>query len=344
MVARHERARNHEVVGSALLVIALIAIQFVMVSAYAWSATSTAPRDLPVAVTGSPAAIATVTAELEHAAPGAFRVIPAATQTQAVQDIKTRETYGAIVVEGRTPKVLIAPAASPAAANVLTGLADKLDGIHQADVTNVVPASAADPNGVGFGFTVLPLMITSVIAGALLSLRIRRVSHRIPALIVYAAAGGLITTAVAHTWLGIYPGSFGALAGATGLAVLAVAAAVSGLGHVASHFGKTTAGVVLGSATIMLIGNPFSGMDSAPQMLPGGWGTIGQYLPTGAITTLLRSVAYFDGVATTHAWLVLSVWAAAGLALLLTRRRTVAPSPVTTSTVEALPVTVAAGQ
>jgi hypothetical protein len=174
---------------------------------------------------------------------------------------------------------------------------------------------------------VLPLMISSIIAGALLSLRIRRVSHRIPALLVFAAGGGAAAMAVAHTWLGIIPGDFPVLTGATALAVLAVAAAVSGLGHIASHFGRTTLGIVLGSATIMLIGNPFSGMTSAPQMLPGIWGTIGQYLPTGAITALLRSVAYFDGAATAHAWTVLAVWSACGLALLLTRRRTPSAPP-----------------
>jgi hypothetical protein len=321
MEGRREAAR------SAVLVVAVIVIQFLMVSAYAWSATSTSPRDLPVAVTGPTTAVSAVTAELNHADPGAFRVVPAATVDQAISDIKARQAYGAIVLDGRTPRILIAPAASQAAADVLTGLADKMDGIKQAEITDVAPAAAADPTGVGFGFTVLPLMITSIIGGVLISLRIRRVSHRIPGLIAFAAGGGAVTTAVAHTWLGIIPGNFGVLMGATGLAVLAVSATVSGLAHVASHFGRTTVGMVLGSATIMLIGNPFSGMTSAPQMLPSVWGTIGQYLPTGAASTLLRSVAYFDGAGAAHAWTVLAVWAAAGLTLLLTRRRVPAHTP-----------------
>lgn len=321
MKGRREAAR------SAMLVVAVIVIQFVMVSAYAWSATSTSPRDLPVAVTGPTTAVAAVSAELSQADPGAFRVVPATTEGQAIQDIKNRQTYGAIVLDGRTPRVIIASAASQAVADVLTGLADRMDGVRQADVTNVVPASAADPTGVGFGFTVLPLMISSIIGGVLISMRIRRVSHRIPGLIAFAVGGGAATMAVAHTWLGIVPGNFAVLTGATGLAVLAVSATVSGLAHVASHFGKMTVGMVLGSATIMLIGNPFSGMTSAPQMLPSVWGTIGQYLPTGAVSTLLRSVAYFDGAGAAHVWTVLAVWAGAGLTLLLTRRHVPAHIP-----------------
>lgn len=329
--SKPRHAARSETLGTVLLTIAMIAIQAVMVSAYAWSAASTAPRDLPIAVAGPAKAVAAVTAELDHAHPGAFRVVPASTQAQAKRDIDTRVAYGAIVLDATTPKVLIASAASPAAASVLTTLADHLDGIQQPDISNVVPGSAVDPTGAGFGFTVLPLMITSLMGGIMLGLRIRRVSHRIPALLIYAAGGGAATIAIAHTWLGIIPGNFVVLAAATGLAVLAVAAAVSGLAHVASHFGKTMVGVVIGGVVIMMVGNPFSGMSSAPQMLPRIWGTIGTYLPTGAVATLLRSVAYFGGAGSAVPWTVLSVWAAGGILLTLTRRRaataSAAPGP-----------------
>jgi hypothetical protein len=73
----------------------------------------------------------------------------------------------------------------------------------------------------------------------------------------------------------------------------------------------------------MLLGNPFSGMSSAPEMLPGIWGFIGQCLPTGAAATLLRSVAYFDGARSAGPWTVLGIWAGAGLLLTLTAHRAV---------------------
>jgi hypothetical protein len=309
---------------AAALTLALVVLQFVMVAAYAWSVTSAAPRNLPVAVTGPHAVVVAMTSRIEAAQPGAFRFIPAASTAQAEADITGRVAYGAIVAGAGAPDVLIAPAASPAAASVLTGLAAHLDGTpaSPANVRDIAPSSAADPTGAGFGFTILPLMISSIIGGAALSLVIRRPAQRIAALLAFGVGGGLVTTAVAHTWLGILPGTFLALATATGLAVLAVAGGIAGLSALTARAGKAPAGIALGAALIMLIGNPFSGITSAPEMLPGIWGTIGQLLPTGAVASLLRGAAYFDGARTTGAWIVLAAWAGLGLLLVAIARGT----------------------
>ena len=74
-------------------------------------------------------------------------------------------------------------------------------------------------------------------------------------------------------------------------------------------------GLGLGAAVIMLIGNPFSGMTSAPEMLPTGWATLGQWLPPGATGTLLRSVTFFDGAGGMRALWILVGWVVLGLAL-----------------------------
>jgi hypothetical protein len=76
-----------------------------------------------------------------------------------------------------------------------------------------------------------------------------------------------------------------------------------------------TLGLGLGSATMMLLGNPLSGLTSAPEMLPSGWGALGQLLPPGAAGTALRSVAFFDGAGAGRPLLVLSCWLAGGLLL-----------------------------
>jgi hypothetical protein len=67
----------------------------------------------------------------------------------------------------------------------------------------------------------------------------------------------------------------------------------------------------------LLLGNPLSGLNSAPEMLPSGWGTVGQWLPQGATATLLRSTAFFDGAGATTAIAVLVCWAVAGAALVV---------------------------
>jgi hypothetical protein len=67
----------------------------------------------------------------------------------------------------------------------------------------------------------------------------------------------------------------------------------------------------------LLLGNPLSGLNSAPEMLPSGWGTLGQWLPQGATATLLRSTAFFDGAGATTAIAVLTCWTVAGIGLIV---------------------------
>ncbi|MEU5323467.1 hypothetical protein AB0G67_42965 [Streptomyces sp. NPDC021056] len=68
---------------------------------------------------------------------------------------------------------------------------------------------------------------------------------------------------------------------------------------------------------MMLIGNPLSGASTTPEMLPGWSGTLGQLLPPGAGSQLLRSTAFFDGHGSTHSVLVLTAWLGFGVALCL---------------------------
>lgn len=326
--ACHQRHAPRRAAAPTLMALALavgvIAIQFIMVATYAWSATSTAPRNVPVAVAGPARAVALVTGELDTAKPDAFRLLPVSTTAQARQDITSRQTYGAILVSGPGRiDVLVASGGSPAVASALTAMAAKMDGIstRPANVTDIVPAAAADQTGAAFSFTLLPLMLSSLIAGVVLTMRVPDPSRRAAALAAFGIGGGLASAAVAHTWLGVIPGNFVAIACAMGLAALAAAAGVAGLAHFGARFGKRHVGLGVGGVIIMLLGNPFSGMSSAPEMLPGIWGFIGQCLPTGAAATLLRSVAYFDGARSGGPWTVLGIWAGAGLLLTLTAHR-----------------------
>ncbi|WP_281966102.1 hypothetical protein [Serinicoccus marinus] len=80
-------------------------------------------------------------------------------------------------------------------------------------------------------------------------------------------------------------------------------------------------GIGLGAAVIMLLGNPLSGVSGAPEMLPAGWGALGQLLPPGAAGSLLRSTAFLDGAGAWGPALVLGTWLVVGVALALVPRR-----------------------
>jgi len=110
--------------------------------------------------------------------------------------------------------------------------------------------------------------------------------------------------------MGILTGPYLATAGVIGLVALAISAGVAGLG---AALGRP--GIAVGVLAVFLVGNPISGIASAPELLPQPWGTIGQFLPPGAGGTLLRSVAFFDGAGATRSLWVLAAWAVGGLLL-----------------------------
>jgi hypothetical protein len=161
----------------------------------------------------------------------------------------------------------------------------------------------------------LALVITSIVGGLVLTLPAASAPWRLGGLGLFALGGGAATAAIAQSWLAIVPGGYCAVAAVTGLIALAVSAAVAGLGSLAGRAGRAAAGLGLGAAAMMVLGNPFSGAASAPEMLPRPWGQIGQWLPPGAGATLLRSVAYFDGARSAGLWATLAIWAVAGLAM-----------------------------
>jgi hypothetical protein len=136
------------------------------------------------------------------------------------------------------------------------------------------------------------------------------VGRRLAGAATIALLGGLALGALLQGWLGALTGDYWANSGVLALGLGATAVALLGLHAVAGN-----AGLGLGGAVVMLLGNPLSGAASAPEFLPGGWGELGQLLPPGATVSALRSVAFFDGAAAAGPLWVLAAWAAGGLVL-----------------------------
>jgi hypothetical protein len=174
-----------------------------------------------------------------------------------------------------------------------------------------VPLPAADPHGVGVAIAVLPLVIGSILpALALGRLGSRRTTQVVGAL-VYSVAGGLATAAVLHHWFGSLDGDYLAESGVMAATLAAGTLALLGLRWVAGPVG-----LAVGAVSLVLLANPLSGAMSAPELLASPWRQIGQGMPPGAGSQLLRSVSFFDRAGVTSAWWVLAAWMLAGLVLL----------------------------
>ncbi|MFJ4244144.1 ABC transporter permease [Streptomyces iakyrus] len=303
-------SRNRHVIAVVVLVPVLAALAL---WAFAWPASRIAPRDLPLGVAGPPAAAAQVEKQLERHE-GAFEIHRYADEAAARDAIEDRSVYGAVVVTPQGPELLTASAAGPAVAQFLQQAVGQqaAAGGAQVKTVDVVPAPAADPRGAVLNAAALPLALAGIAAGALVTLLGLRGIRAGLALLGASALVGMVAAGIAHSWLDALGGDWWAAAGVLGLCTLAMASAVAGL---AALLG--TAGIGIGAATVMLLGNPFSGATSAPQMLPEPAGAIGQWLPPGAGTTLLRSVSFFDGAAATGPALTLAWWTALGLGAVL---------------------------
>jgi hypothetical protein len=200
--------------------------------------------------------------------------------------------------------LLIASAASPTVA----GLLRENLAAPGARVLDVVPADPNDPRGTAFTSMTLPLVLAGLIAGAVVSLLGRPGLGQVGVLVATAAASGLVTIVMVQGWLDVIEGPWLLNAGVIALAVLAIASVVAGLMALIG-----LVGIALGALLMVFVGNPWSGIASAPELLPKAASFIGRLLPPGAGGNLLRNTAFFDGAGSGGPLAVLLVWTVLGL-------------------------------
>lgn len=294
-----------------LAAVALIPVAVALVlTLFAWPNARVAPRHLPIGVAGSGAATA---AERLSTQRGAFDIHRYSDEAAARNAIEDREVYGAFVLEPSGPKVLTASAASPAVAQLLNHAAANLSGSEAiVPVEDVAPA----PRGAALASSVLPMVIAGMLTGALAAMIASRRSRKAALVLAGSVLAGLTATAIVHSWLDIVGGNWLLNAAALSFTVLAIAATVAGLHHLLG--GK---GIALAALVMVFIGNPFSAIGTAPELMPDPVRGLGQLLPPGAGGNLLRSTGFFDGATSGTYLIVLTTWTVAGLSLLIVPRR-----------------------
>jgi hypothetical protein len=179
-------------------------------------------------------------------------------------------------------------------------------------VRDIAALPADDPRGAGLAAGALPLVMGGLLAAVLLTRLVRGIARRVTGALAFAITSGLAVAAILQFWLGSLSGAYWANSGAVALTIAATSLSILGLESLIGYVGFG-----LGTVTMMLIGNPPSGTATAPEMVPGWSGTLGQLLPPGAGGQLLRSTAFFDGHGATHSAIVLITWLTLGTVLCL---------------------------
>ena len=285
------------------VVIGIAVLLSLMVIAFALPAARSAPHDVPLGVVGSQTQIT----PLEAKAHG-FDIRDYPSEEAARDAILHREVYGAIIFGDQQPKrVLVSTAASPTVASLIGTVGQKL-GIQSPPI-DVKGFPPDDPKGAGLAAGALPLALGGWIGAMVIMLLIHNNRVRLAVALGISVVGGLALVATLQFLIGTFDGNYWLTALAGMLGIAATCFMVLGLRELLGGPG-------LGIAAILLIflGNPLSGLASAPEMLPQPWGTIGQLLPPGATGSLLRDVVFFEGHGITRPLIVLVFWLAFGLA------------------------------
>jgi hypothetical protein len=314
----HHAAPVHEppaaIRATGVIVVLAVALAVVAI-AFALPAARSKPHDVPIGAAGPQAASGQVAATLEKQAPGAFAITYYPGEEALRDAIRNRDVYGGTSFgpDGRT--LLIATGGSPMVAQMLTQIGNAIS--QRADVPlrteDLAPPTADDPRGVGLAASALPITLAGMLPAIVLMFVLKReVWTRFAAVVVFAGVAGWGIAALLRYVFGSIDANFWGVTGGLTLGVLAAGLSMLGLG---SLFGRV--GLALGALLALLLGNPLSGLNSAPELLPSGWGELGQWLPQGANATLLRSTAFFDGAGATMPIVVLTCWALAGAALIV---------------------------
>lgn len=333
------------VVGGAL-------IQLLLGIYYLGMAHSPKPDHLPVGIVAAGAQSQQLVAQLE--ADGKFAVEEYADADALVAAIEKREAYGGVVIDGSDYRLYVASAASPAVATVLTNtytaeyrsaIDDQVTALTEAgdpvppdvvaqltaapQIVDVVPLPADDSSGSSLGFIIQALSLGGSIASVALGRLGQRTERSLwrgvghAALLVLYALLSAGVALVAMSVYGIGEGaSYWSLFGGLALTSLALTASIAAC---VVLFGPS--GTLLGGL-YFVFGLIISGASIAPEMLPSAGRVIGQLLPPGAAATLTRDGLYFPEASTTGPLVVLSAFAAVGLAVVLVVNAVAVQGPI----------------
>ena len=319
MSPEHQSNAHRPPLAAILMVPVVVALALTL---FAWPASRQDPRDLPVGIVGTGAAAQALEQRLA-AREGAFEINRYADVSAAREAIEDRDVYGAFVATPGGQGVLVATGASVTVAQLLEqAVSEGRPAGTEAVVQDVVPGSEEDPRGAGLAASVLPLVLAGILVGLAAIVLGPTLGRRLAVVVAGSVLAGFAGIVIAQWWLGVVEANWAANWAVLSLVVLSIAALIAGLEALMG-----TPGIGVGALTMVLIGNPFSGVSTAPELLPQPVGDIGQLLPPGAGGSLLRSTAFFDGadaaghVAVLAVWVLIGLGAFAGAAL---RRRHVA--------------------
>lgn len=307
------RPSRTDIRNMALVMAALAVFVIAMIASYSGAFAKPTLHHMAVAVAG-PQQLVDVVRDQD-----ALTVTQVADAAAAHDQVFGRKTDAAFVVDAPGHlDIVVAGGGGRSVANAAeqVGRTIATDAGLTADVTDVAPTTAADPQGTVVFYAVIFLSIGASVGATIFGTMMGAVrkpstlAWRTLSLAAYAAvlAGGV--TLYVDVILGALTGHTWQVFGALFLYAMAVAGAVTGM---AAAFG-TIASAAL-TAFLVIIGNAAAAGPVGKPLLSGFYTTFNAIVPQGSGVALLRSVEYFGGNAAMTPLVTLAAWAGAGCVL-----------------------------
>ncbi|MFI1524497.1 DUF3533 domain-containing protein [Kitasatospora cineracea] len=308
---------------AALVMFGVLLLQLGFALSYMGAFHDPKPHGLRVAVVAPPAVQQQAVAKLDALPGDPVDASPAADEAQARQLLLDRGTDAAALIDPARDRdtLLVASAAGTSVSDTAARIAQTIEQTQgrQVTVQDVRPPAKGDSRGLSSFYLVLSWTIGGYLAASALNMvsgsprpAPARTAVRLAAMLPYAFVSGIGGALIVGPLLSCLPGAFWEL---TGIGTLVVFA--SGVVGVAMQRLLGTIGLGLTIVLFTILGNPSSGGVYPAALLPPFWRAIGQALPPGAGTTVVRNTVYFDGAATAGAVWVLIAWTAGGILVAL---------------------------
>lgn len=303
------------------LVLGGLLVQLAFIVSYVGAFHSPTPHRIAVAVAAPQQASAKIVGQLNALSDDPVKATAAPSAETARQWVLTRKTDAAFLFDaaGTKDTLLVASAGGPSVSQTATQIAQKIETAQKRQITvsDIRPPNAGDGRGMTSFYLVVGWVIGGYLTATIMGMAAgtrpanrQRTLIRLAVLAVYAAVSGIAGAVVVGPVFGALDGHFWALSGIGALVVLASAATALALQTLLGLLGT---GLVI--LLFVVLGNPSSGGVYPAPLLPAFWSAIGQALPPGAGTTLVRNTVYFSGHAVTSAVWVLGAYAVGGAVL-----------------------------
>jgi hypothetical protein len=273
------------------------------------------PHDIPVGLVGPAPAVRQISTAFGSAAPGAFRLTSYGSEDAARSALDSRSVDGVLVLDGGSPRLIVAGAAGDTSTGLITAAftnAFKAQGATIV-VETVHPFTGGDPHGLILYFVVVAVLISTLVAQALLlgTGTGAGLGARVGVVLAYAVLAGLAGMGAAAWIAGGYGSGFWTATGLVALASAAVGAAAAGSARLLG-----AAGLGLAALVVVLLDLVSSGGPAGSQLLPDFYRWLAPWMPAGQAYSALRGALYFDGAALAGPVAVLAGWLVGGLLLM----------------------------